>query len=30
MWVFSALYMAVFAYVVALWWWVRPEARILG
>lgn len=29
MWVFSAMYLAVFAYVVALWWWVRPEARIL-
>lgn len=29
MWVFTALYVAVFAYVVALWWWVRPEARIL-
>jgi hypothetical protein len=24
MWVFTALYVAVFAYVVALWWWVRP------
>jgi hypothetical protein len=29
MWVFTALYVAVFAYVVALWWWVRPQARIL-
>jgi hypothetical protein len=29
MWVFTALYLAVFAYVVALWWWVRPETRIL-
>jgi hypothetical protein len=25
MWVFTALYVAVFAYVVALWWWVRPN-----
>jgi hypothetical protein len=23
-WVFTAAYLAVFAYVVALWWWVRP------
>lgn len=29
MWVFSTMYLAVLAYVVALWWWVRPEARIL-
>ena len=29
MWVFTALYMAVFAYVVALWWWVPPDRRIL-
>ncbi|WP_430423710.1 DUF2784 family protein [Phenylobacterium sp.] len=29
MWVFSGLYLAVFAYVVALWWWAPPEARIL-
>lgn len=28
-WVFSGLYLAVFAYVVALWWWAPPEARIL-
>jgi len=25
MWVFSAIYVAVFAYVLALWRWVRPE-----
>ena len=24
-WVFTAAYLAVFAYVVALWWWVRPK-----
>ena len=24
-WAFTALYLAVFAYVVALWWWVRPS-----
>ncbi len=29
MWVFTALYVAVFAYVVALWRWVRPQARIV-
>ncbi len=29
MWAFTALYVAVFAFVVALWWWVRPDARIL-
>ena len=29
MWVFTALYVAVFAYVVALWWWVPPERRIV-
>jgi len=23
-WVFTAAYLAVFAYVLALWWWVRP------
>jgi hypothetical protein len=28
-WVFSAAYLAVFAYVLALWWWVRPEGRRL-
>lgn len=27
MWVFTALYVAVFAYVLALWWWVPPERR---
>jgi hypothetical protein len=25
MWVFTAAYLAVFAYVVALWVWVRPD-----
>ena len=25
LWVFTALYLAVFAYVVALWWWVAPH-----
>lgn len=25
MWLFTAVYLAVFAYVVALWWWVRPK-----
>ena len=25
LWVFTAAYLAVFGYVVALWWWVRPE-----
>src|SRR5688500_14068402 len=29
MWVFTALYVAVFAYVVGLWWWVRTDARII-
>ncbi len=29
MWVFTAAYVAVFAYVVALWWFVRPRWRIL-
>jgi hypothetical protein len=29
MWAFTALYMALFVYVVALWWFVRPERRIL-
>ena len=28
-WVFSAAYLAVFAYVLALWWWVRPDGRRL-
>jgi hypothetical protein len=27
MWVFTALYLALFAYVVALWWWVPPRQR---
>jgi hypothetical protein len=26
-WVFTAAYLAVFAYVVALWWWVRPTRK---
>lgn len=26
-WAFSAAYLAVFAYVLALWWWVRPVGR---
>jgi hypothetical protein len=26
-WVFTAAYLAVFAYVLALWWWVRPLGR---
>ena len=30
MWVFTAMYVAVFAYVVALWWWVPPERRPPG
>lgn len=25
LWVFTAAYLAVLAYVVALWWWVRPR-----
>lgn len=29
MWAFTALYLAVFAYVVALWWWVRPDGGIV-
>ena len=29
MWAFTALYVVLFAYVVALWWLVRPERRIL-
>lgn len=29
MWAFAAFYVALLAYVVALWWWVRPERRIL-
>jgi hypothetical protein len=27
LWVFAAAYLAVFAYVVALWVWVRPHRR---
>jgi hypothetical protein len=27
MWVFTAMYVALFAYVLALWWWVRPRRR---
>jgi hypothetical protein len=30
MWVFTAGYVAVFAYVAALWWFVRPQRRIIG
>jgi len=30
MWAFTAAYVAVFAYAVALWWWVRPQARIIA
>ena len=29
MWAFTAMYVAVFAYVVALWWWVPPERGIV-
>ena len=29
MWAFTAAYLALFAYVVALWWLVPPERRIL-
>jgi hypothetical protein len=29
-WVFAAAYVAVFAYVLALWWFVRPQRRIIG
>ncbi len=29
MWAFTAGYVAVFGYVAALWWFVRPEKRIL-
>jgi len=25
MWAFTAMYLALFGYVVALWWWVRPD-----
>jgi hypothetical protein len=27
MWAFTAAYLAVFVYVVALWWWVPPTSR---
>jgi len=27
-WVFTAAYLAVFAYVLALWWWVRPRGGV--
>jgi hypothetical protein len=27
MWVFTAIYLALFALVIALWWWVRPNPR---
>lgn len=30
MWVFTALYVAVLAYVVGLWWWVPPQRRAAG
>lgn len=30
MWAFTVGYVTVFAYVAALWWFVRPERRILG
>jgi hypothetical protein len=30
MWVFTAIYLALFALVIALWWLVRPERRIIG
>lgn len=29
MWAFTALYLAVFAYAIGLWWWVPPDRRIL-
>ena len=29
MWVFTATYLALFALVMALWWLVRPERRII-
>lgn len=29
MWVFTAAYLAVLAYVVTLWWLVRPQRRIV-
>ena len=30
MWAFTAAYVAVFAYVVALWWFVRPERGMIS
>jgi hypothetical protein len=30
MWVFTAIYLALFTLVIALWWLVRPERRIIG
>jgi hypothetical protein len=29
-WVFTAIYLALFALVIALWWLVRPNRRIIG
>ena len=29
MWVFTVAYLALFALVIALWWLVRPERRII-
>ena len=29
-WVFAAIYLALFASVVALWWWVAPTRRAPG
>jgi hypothetical protein len=29
MWVFTAIYLALFGLVIALWWLVRPERRII-
>lgn len=30
MWAFTALYLALFGLVIALWWLVRPDRRIIG
>ena len=30
MWVFTAIYLALFGLVIALWWLVRPDRRIIG
>ena len=30
MWVFTAGYLALFGLVIALWWLVRPDRRIIG